>query len=315
MQAVICNKYGTSNDLIIKKVNRPVLRNDEVCVKVSFSSVTESDILMRGELLNLPYKYQIPMRLMFGLIKPRQPILGFVLSGEIVQIGGRVTKFKKGDKVYGLTGFGKGAYAEYKCMKQSDSLKGCISLKPKNITFKESAIAIYGGMLALQFMSNWNLSPKDKVLIYGASGNCGIMATQISKSYGSTVHGVCSEKNRQLVERLGADRVFDYTKLDHINTVNQYDYILDAVGKRKSSNLKMNLKNNLKIQGRYDSIDDEMLKMDSGRLKSLTEIIEQNQFNIVVDKTFQMEEIKMAHQYVENGNKIGGVALKINNDT
>ena len=312
MRAIICNKYGTSNDLIIKKINQPDLKNDEVCIEVSYSSVTESDILMRGGLLNLPYKYQIPMRLMFGLIKPRQPILGFVLSGEIVQIGSRVTKFKEGDKVYGLTGFSKGAYAEYKCMKQTDSLKGCLALKPKNISFKESTIAIYGGMLALQFMNKWNVSSVDKILIYGASGNCGIMATQIAKSLGATVHGVCSEKNRQLIELLGAEMIFDYNKIDFIDTANQYDYILDAVGKRKSSRLKENLKGNLKPNGRYDSIDDELLQMDSQRLASLTDLIEQNHFNIVVDKTFLMEDIKLAHEYVEKGHKVGGVAVKIN---
>jgi len=311
MQAVICEKYGTSNDLVVKDVKRPEPKKDEVCIKVYSSAATESDLLMRGGLLQLPLKYQIPMRIMFGLTKPRQPILGFVLSGEIVKIGRDIKKFNKGDKVFGLTGFGKGAYAEYKCMKEADSLQGCIALKPNNLDFEKSTAAVYGGMLALQYIIKWEISKNNKILIYGASGTCGIMATQIAKFAGATVHGVCSEKNKQLIKDLGAEEVYDYNKTNFIDSSNQYDFILDAVGKRKNSTLKKNLKNNLKPKGRYDSIDDELLKMDSVLLESLSELIEQNNFNVIIDKTYEMQDIKKAHDYIENGHKVGGVAIRI----
>lgn len=317
MRAVICKKYGTSNNLVVTDVKQPEPKKNEVSIKVHSSAVTESDLLMRGGLLKLPLKYQIPMRIMFGLTKPRQPILGFVLSGEVAKIGSEVTKFKEGDQVFGLTGFSKGAYAEYKCMKETHSSSGCIALKPKNLTFKESTAAIYGGMLALQFMSKWKISNEKKILIYGASGTCGIMATQIANLSSAKIHGVCSEKNKQLIEELGAEAVYDYNKIDFIDPRIQYDFILDAVGRRKHSKLKENLKNNLKPGGSYHSIDDELLKMDSGLLESLTELVEGNPFNIIIDKTFPMKDIKKAHDYVESGHKIGGVAITIDesNDT
>lgn len=311
MKAVICEIYGTANDMKIVETKRPIPKKDEICIKVYCSAVTESDLIMRGELLQFPILYQIPMRIMFGLFKPRQPILGFVLSGTIVETGKEIQRFKTGDEVFGLTGFSKGAYAEYKCMKEISSLNGCLSLKPKNLSFEESTVAVYGGLLAYQFLPKKNIQEGDIVLIYGASGTCGTMAVQIAKYYGAEVHAICSNKNRELVENLGAVSVYDYKKEDYINNNIKFDFILDAVGKRKKSKLKKNIRNNLKPNGRYVSIDDELLKMDSNNLEALRDIIENGSINIIKDRTYKLNQIKDAHLYVQKRHKVGGVVIKI----
>lgn len=311
MKAVICDKYGSVADMKVVEIEKPVPKNNEVCIKIVCSAVTESDLIMRGELLQLPLIYQIPMRIMFGILKPRNPILGFVFSGEIIEVGKDVRKFKQGDNVLGLTGFSKGAYAEYKCMKATNSLSGCIAIKPEKLSHEQSTVAVYGGLLAYQFLGKRKIREGDKVLIYGASGTCGTMAVQIANYFGANVSAICSGKNREMVENLGAAKVYDYKKEDHIDNDVKFDFILDAVGRRKSSALKNNIRNNLKSNGSYISIDDELLKMDSANLESLCKILKEKSMKYIIDKTYNLNQIQDAHNYVQKRGKVGGVVIKI----
>ncbi|MBM3146510.1 MAG: alcohol dehydrogenase catalytic domain-containing protein, partial [Actinobacteria bacterium] len=168
MKAAICTRYGPPDVLRIAERDRPVPRDDEVLIRVFAASVTNSDLFIRGS--DIPLRFLIPMRLMMGITRPRKEILGEVLSGEIVQIGSGIRRFRVGDQVYGLTGFSLGAYAEYKCMKETDSKQGCLAVKPANVTFEEATSAAYGGLLALQQLERGDIQPGDKVLVYGASG-------------------------------------------------------------------------------------------------------------------------------------------------
>ena len=190
MKAIECTKYGPPEVLQIKEVKKPTPRHNEVCIKIYATAVTASDIFIRGS--QLPIQFWIPMRLFIGLTKPRKSIIGLVLSGEIESVGKDIKRFKKGDQVYGLTGFGLGAYAEYKCMLETDSTYGCLALKPANITYEEATAAAYGGLLALQFIEKGNIQSGQKVLIYGASGTSGTIAVQLAKYFGAEVTGVCS---------------------------------------------------------------------------------------------------------------------------
>jgi NADPH:quinone reductase-like Zn-dependent oxidoreductase len=235
MKAIICTKYGPPEVLKIIEVEKPVPKDDEVLIKICATAVTASDIFIRGS--QIPIQYWIPMRLMIGLTKPRKSIIGLVLAGEIESAGKNIKRFKTGDQVYGLTGFGLGAYAEYKCMKESDSTYGCLALKPTNLTYEESTVAAYGGLLAFQFMEKGNIQRGQKVLIYGASGTTGTTAIQLAKCLGAEVTGVCGTSNLEMVKSLGADTVIDYTKVDSLGPEVQYDFILDAVGKMKTSKL------------------------------------------------------------------------------
>ncbi len=312
MKAVVCTKYGPPEVLKVKEVEKPTPKKNEVCIKIHASAVTQSDIFVRGS--RLPFPIIIPFRLMIGITKPRKSILGFVLSGEIDSVGEEVTRFKKGDQVYGFTGFSLGAYAQYTCMSDKDSKIGCLTKKPANQSHEEAAASVYGGMLALQYLQKGNIQKGQKVLIYGASGSSGTTAVQIAKYIGTEVTGVCSTANLEMVKSLGADKVIDYTKQDTVPEGEYYDLILDSVGKIKTSKLKYQLKNALTKDGKYVSIDDGDLKLNSKRLIKLKEMIEAGKIKPIIDRTYPMEEIVEAHRYVEKGHKKGNVIIKIDHN-
>jgi NADPH:quinone reductase-like Zn-dependent oxidoreductase len=309
MKAIAYTKYGPPEVLKMKEVEKPAPKDDEVLIKIFATAVTASDIFIRGS--QIPIQFWIPMRIMLGLTKPRKSIIGLVLAGIIESVGKNVKRFKPGDQVYGLTGFGLGAYAEYKCMKETDSTYGCLALKPNNLSYEEATVAAYGGLLAFQYMEKGNIQRGQKVLIYGASGTSGTTAVQYAKYLGAEVTGVCSTSNLELVKSLGADSVIDYTKKDSINLIKQYDFILDAVGKIKTSELKEACKKALTPKGKYVSIDDGKLILDSNRLALIKELVETGHIKPVVDRSYPLEQIVEAHEYVEKGHKKGGVAITI----
>lgn len=309
MKAIICTKYGPPEVLKMKEVEKPAPKDDEVLIKIFATAVTASDIFIRGS--QIPIQFWIPMRIMLGFTKPRKSIIGLVLAGKIESVGKNVKRFKLGDQVYGLTGFGLGAYAEYKCMKETDSTNGCLALKPNNLSYEEATVAAYGGLLAFQYMEKGNIQRGQKVLIYGASGTSGTTAVQFAKYLGAEVTGVCSTSNIELVKSLGADSVIDYTKKDSINLIKQYDFILDAVGKIKTSELKETCKKALTPKGKYVSIDDGKLILDSNRLALIKELVETGHIKPVVDRSYPLEQIVEAHEYVGKGHKKGGVAITI----
>lgn len=309
MKAVICKKYGPPENLEIVEYKNPVPKDDEVLIKIYASSVTDSDIFIRSS--NVPFSMLIPFRLMIGIFKPRNEILGEVFSGVIEQIGSRIQRFKVGDHVYGLTGMSLGAYADYKCMREIDSKKGCIAIKPSNISFEEATAAAYGGLLAFQFLEKGNIQPNQKVLIYGASGTSGTIAVQYAKHLGAEVTGVSGEKNIQLLNSLGADKTLNYHRDDSVYQLEKYDFVLDSVGKRKTSKLKEACKQSLKNGGKYVSIDDEALVLNSKRLDRVRELVEANIITPINDRCYPFEQIIDAHRYVELGHKKGGVAITV----
>jgi len=309
MKAIICTKYGPPEVLQLREVEKPTPKDDEVLVKIYATAVTASDIFIRSS--QIPIRFRIPMRLMLGLTKPRKSIIGLVLAGEIESIGRDVKRFGIGDQVYGLTGFGLGAYAEYKCMKETDSTHGCLAMKPINTSYEEATMAAYGGLLAFQYVEKGNIQRGQRVLIYGASGTSGTMAVQLANYLGAKVTGVCSSTNLELVKSLGAEAVIDYTKVDTLDPGVQYDFILDAVGKIKTSKLKVACKKALAPKGKYVSIDDGSLILDSKRLASIKELVEAGHIKPIIDKCFRFEEIVEAHRYVGKGHKTGGVAVSV----
>lgn len=309
MKAVICKKYGEPEVLKLEEVPKPIPSDNEVCVKIHATAVTNSDIFIRGS--KLPFPIIIPFRLMMGITRPRKSIIGLVFSGEIESIGKNIKRFKPGDNVFGLTGFNLGAYAEYMCMKETDSMRGCIAHKPRNINHEETTMVAYGGLLAFQYLEQGNIQKGQKVLIYGASGTSGTLAIQIAKHLGAEVTGVCSTSNLEMVKKLGADFVIDYTKQGSTPKGVNYDFMLDSVGKMKTSKLKDACKKALSPNGKYVSIDNGALKLDSQRLNKIKEYVESGDIKPVLDKIYQLEEIVEAHRYVEKGHKKGGVAITV----
>lgn len=301
MKAIICTQYGPPNVLKLQDVEKPVPKKNEVLVKTHATSVTTGDCRIRG--FNSPLLFWIPMRLVLGLKKPRNPILGVELSGEIEDIGTDVTQFKKGDSVFALTGLHAGAYAEYTCVHES----GLITLKPNNLTYEEAAVIPFGGTSALHFLRKGLIKKGKQVLIYGASGSVGTAAVQLAKYFGATVTAVCSNSNFELVQSLGADKVIDYTKENFTEQGEHYDIIFDAVGKHKKSLCKKVLTPN----GKYVSVNGAMAKVSKDDMILLKELTETEKLKPVIDRNYQLEEISEAHMYVEKGHKKGNVSITL----
>ena len=310
MKAIVCTKYGSPEVLQIEQRKKPIPREDEVLIKIYATSVTNSDIFIRSS--KVPLIAIIPFRLMIGIRKPRNSIIGEVFSGEIESAGPEIKRFKAGDQVYGFTGYSLGAYADYKCMKERDSKRGCLAVKPNNLSFEEATSAAYGGLLAFQFLEKGSIRRDHKVLIYGASGTTGTIAVQYAKHLGAKVTGVCGSAKREFVKSLGADKVLDYSKRESLNDLEKYDFVLDAVGKRRTSELKKACRGALTTNGKYVSIDDGALLLQSDRLNKIREWVELGIIKPVTDRIYRFEQIIEAHRYVETGHKKGNVAITVN---
>ena len=227
MKAVVYTKYGPPEVLHLTEIAKPVPKDNEVLIKVHATTVTVGDTRMRS--FTVPRGLWLPSRIYLGIRKPKRPVLGMELAGEIEAVGKQVTRFKVGDAVFASTfEVGFGGHAEYKCLPED----GLLAIKPANLTFGEAAAAVGGGMTALRCLEQGRIQPGQTVLIYGASGAVGTNAVQIaSRHLGAEVTGVCSTANLDLVRSLGAVRVIDYTQDDFTSDGPIYDVVFDTVAK------------------------------------------------------------------------------------
>ncbi|OEH94393.1 NAD(P)-dependent alcohol dehydrogenase [Bacillus solimangrovi] len=319
MKAIMYTRYGSSNVLQLKEVEKPTVKDNEVLIKIYARTVSSGDVRMRiGSRKSLPL-WPIS-KMAIGFTKPKRTILGMDLAGEIVEVGKDVKLFKQGDQVYGFNE--KGTYAEYISLPED----GPITIKPESMTYEEAAAVPFGAVSALYFLRKGNIQSEHKVLVYGASGSVGTYAVQLAKYFGAEVTGVCSSTNVELVKSLGADRVIDYTKEDFTKNDQSYDIIFDTVGKTKFSNCKASLKPKgyyvlavMNFKQLFEILWTSKIgskKVVSGLTPSrsedltfLKELIEAGEIKPVIDRSYPFEEIAKAHEYVEKGHKKGNVVI------
>ena len=310
----------------IKNVATPVPRDDEVLVRVYAATVCAADYRIARILRSVPGRAILGLR--------RKPlIMGMELAGIVESVGKAVIRFRVGDQVFGGTGFRFGTQAEYACARESG-----LEMKPANMTLRESAAVMFGGLTALAFLRKANIQAGQNVLVYGASGSVGVFAVQLAKHFGARVTGVCSTANLGLVKSLGADAVVDYTREDFSSAGRLYDLVVDTVGKAGFSRTLKSLKrggpwvriapsggirwSTLLLSMLGDTLLERWVSMTGaakvigglppvapGDLSVLRGLIEAGELRTVIDRCYSLDQVAGAFRYAEAGHKKGHVVL------
>lgn len=328
MKAIVWTKYGSPDGLQLKEVEKPVPKDDQILIKIFATTITAGDCEMRR--LELPLMLSFPVRIYAGFFKPKRiPILGQELAGEVEEVGGHVSSYKVGDQVFGTTGFGFGAYAEYICLPENpDDVQGTLAPKPTNLTYEEAAAVPTAGFEALHFLRKADIQPEKKVMIVGAGGSIGTFAIQLARHIGAEVTGVDSTEKMDMLRSIGANHVIDYTKEDYTKLDETYDLIIDVVGRRGvARRLKL-----LKPDGYYflayagfshillsiwtSMTNKKKFKIESANQKKedlifLKELLEVGKLKSIIDRSFPLEQVPEAHRYVETGGKKGNVVITV----
>ena len=323
MKAIVHTKYGPPDVLQLKKVDKPIPKNDEVLIKVYAAEATKTDCELRS--FNFQVKwFWLPLRIAMGFIKPKKQILGGYFAGEVESVGKDVSKFKKGDQIFGTTKLRMGAYGEYVCLPASYTLVP----KPHNVSFEEAAAVPLGGLNALHFLRKANIRKGEKLLVNGAGGSIGYFGVQIAKAMGAEVTAVDSTIKEGMLRRIGADHFFDYTKEDFTKSGQTYDVIFDMVAKSSYSECVRTLN----PKGRYlmanPRISDMLRSVLTSKftdktaifvfagekeeeLLALKEMIEKDKIKSFIDKIYSLEQAAEAHRRVETEQRLGPVVISV----
>lgn len=324
MNAVVCTRYGPPEVLQLREVARPVPGARDVLIRVHAATATTAS-------LNGRRGSPLFARLFTGLARPKKNVLGQELAGEIVAVGGEVTKFAVGDRVFGQTGFAFGAHAEFARLPESAALVPM----PAGTTYDEAAAIVEGGLTALHFLRVGRVEEGQRILVNGASGSVGTAAVQVAKAWGAEVTGVCSAANAALVASLGADAVIDYTREDFTRSGRRYDVIFDAVGTSSFARCRRALTSSgiYLDAGKVSTLVPMLWTVAFGRkrarlaatyvrpasaladdLRTLKGMIEAGEVRAVIDRCYPLAELAEAHRYVETGRKKGNVVITLRPD-
>jgi NADPH:quinone reductase-like Zn-dependent oxidoreductase len=320
MKAAVHTRYGPPEVVRILDVDRPAVGDHDVLVKVRVTTVNRTDCGFRAA-------EPFIVRFFSGLTKPKRTILGSEFAGDVEAIGGGVTSFEVGDRVFGFSENRFGAHAEYLAMAEG----GPLATMPTNVTYEEAAPSTEGSHYALTCINKAKIRSGQDVLVNGATGAIGSAAVQILKSLGVVVTAVCDAEHVELVKGLGADRVIDRSVEDFTKDEHTYDVVFDAVGKSSFGRCRRLLK----PRGFYLSTDlgpfaqNPILALITpilGRKKAMMPIppkygwervmyfkglVESGAFKPVIDRRYPLDQIVEAYRYVETGQKIGNVLIDV----
>jgi NADPH:quinone reductase-like Zn-dependent oxidoreductase len=319
MKAIIHQRYGRPDVLVLGEVDKPVVGDDQALVRVHASSVNPTEWYgVTGPFFTRPSS---------GLLKPKRELVGSDLAGRIEAVGRDVEEFEPGDEVFGTA---LGAWAEFACAREARLVR-----KPANVSFEEAAAVPIAGITALQALRDkGHVQPGQKVLINGASGGVGTFAVQLAKSFGADVTGVCSTRNVELVRSLGADRVVDYTQEDFTRRGERHDLMLDIAGSRSLSELRRVLtpeativlvggrmtyrglgplphlgKMLLASLGRSQTVTSFVAQITKEDLDVLRELLEAGTVKPVIDKRYRLDQAADALAYLGEGHARGKVVI------
>ena len=321
MRAIVHDKYGSFDVLGLRDIDKPLVNDDEVLVRVHAAGLHVGDCFsVRGA--------PLPMRIVTGLLKPKYGVPGFDVAGQVEAVGKKVTQFQPGDAVFGEC---NGACAEYACVGEDK-----LALKPAKLTFEEAAAVPTSALAALHALRDVaKVQPGQKVLINGASGGVGTFAVQIAKSFGAEVTGVCSTTNVDMVRSIGADHVIDYTQEDFTKSGQRHDLIFDNVENRSLSACRrvLTLSGTLILNSGSGAHGTGLLvrlikplvlspfvRQNLRRYLSipnhedlvvLGELFESRQLTPVIDRTYPISETPAALEYIENGHARGKVVITL----
>jgi NADPH:quinone reductase-like Zn-dependent oxidoreductase len=331
MKAIIYEEYGPPEVFRLKEIEKPVLKDNEILIKITATSVNYGDLVARNfknitpASFNMPLLFWLIAKIDFGISKPKHKILGSEFAGEVYTVGKTVKLFKPGDEVFGYLGSKMGAYQEFLCIPENS----CITLKPVNMNYEESAVIPYGSIMAYGLLKNLKIKSADRVLIIGASGSIGSAAVQIAKNSGAYVTGVCGSNRTGFVKSIGADKIINYEKEDYTTIDDKFDLIFDVLGKSSIQKCKkilkpggihffVSFKSKMLFHMLFTSIfRNKRVKCSIAPgsvedLKSIKKIIEEGKLKSIIDQSFSMEQIAEAHSYVESNNKKANVVISFN---
>ena len=325
MKAIVCTAYGDPDVLKLEEVEKPRPKDDEVLVRIHATTVSRADCEIRR--FEFPAWIWLPVRLAFGVVRPRVRILGQEFAGEVESLGDGPTSFAPGDRVYGTTGIGLGAYAEY--VRAGGRRAGSVvAPMPAAMCYTEAAAVPYGASEALRFLRKAGIGAGQRILIIGAGGSFGTYAVQLAKQAGAEVVAVDSTGKLEMLREIGADQVIDYTERDFTDDAGTFDIVFDVVCRApfgrvvrllrpRGRYVLANPRTSHFIRGLWTSLTgDKKVIFSSGtgtgeHLRAVTDLIEAGELRPVIDRQYPFEQMAEAHRYAETEQKKGNIVIVV----
>jgi len=318
MKAAYRTSYGRGNVLSIRELEKPVPGDDQVLVRVYAATVNRTDC-------HILWGRPFVMRLFLGLFKPRKHTTGCDFAGVIEAKGEAVQNFKVGDSVLGFRGvFGCGSHAQYLVVNPAKAVVAMLT----NVTYQQAAACIEGALYANTIVRKLNPQPGLKAMVYGSTGAIGSAAVQLLKDRGARITAVCRKEYFHVMKELGAERCIDYLTEEFRNHIEQYDFFFDAVGKFPFVKCERLLTINAIYASSGGNISNLLFiligKFRRGPkvlfypgervtpiMQANCELVQQERFKPLIDRTYLLEQIAQAYEYVGSGQKIGNVVLSM----